>query len=380
MRLRLSSASSSSEELRFCSPVRSGPWWLEFSRCAERFTSGTSTENDMSNQLLDVLTRTGVLINVSVRYWRGCKKLRPEDLGLKKSQVSNRLISLGHKRLMPKEALADLALIEGRAHSLIDQNTFPFLNGLGHFLPNACLDEVVTKLKELESDFWKAKEAFMEHYASHRDDALKEWEREAGKLTAHVNPFMIAIESSFPMAHALEKQFGFSWTLFQISLPESCGLDAVDFEDQQVVAAARRVAAAEAGRKIRQETEQFVADCVASLREQTAILCDEMLQSIRTSETGVHQKTLNRLVRFIDQFRSMNFVDDQVMEQQLENVRRELLSRTAEEYRDSRAARQRLVQGLTSLSNHARQLAQADTSSLVQRFGELGRRKFSLAA
>jgi hypothetical protein len=334
----------------------------------------------MNNQLLDVLTRSGVLINVSVRYWRGCKKLRPEDLGLKKSQVSDRLISLGHKRLLPREALQELALVEGRAHALIDQNTFPFLNGLGHFLPNACLEEVTTKLKELENDFWKAKQIFTDHYGKHRDDALKEWEREAGKLTPHVNPFMTAIESSFPSPHAVEKQFGFTWTLFQISLPESCGVDAVDFEDQQAVAAARRVAAAEAGQKIRQDTEQFVAECVASLREQTAILCDEMLQSIRTSETGVHQKTLNRLVRFIDQFKAMNFVDDRVMEQQLENVRKELLSRTAEEYRDSRTARQRLVQGLTGLSNHARELAQADTSALVSRFGELGRRKFSLAA
>src|SRR3954467_12531293 len=84
------------------------------------------------NNLLDVLTRAGVLINVSVRYWRGCKKLNPEDLGLKSSQVSDRLISLGHKRLLPREALAELALVEGRAHALIDQNTFPFLNGLSH--------------------------------------------------------------------------------------------------------------------------------------------------------------------------------------------------------------------------------------------------------
>jgi len=36
---------------------------------------------------------------------------------------------------------------------------------------------------------------------------------------------------------------------------------------------------------------------VASLREQTAKLCDEMLESIKTCETGVHQKTLNRLVK-----------------------------------------------------------------------------------
>jgi hypothetical protein len=42
-----------------------------------------------SNQnLLSVLTREGVLIKVSVRYWRGTKKLRPEDLGLKQADVS----------------------------------------------------------------------------------------------------------------------------------------------------------------------------------------------------------------------------------------------------------------------------------------------------
>ncbi len=37
-----------------------------------------------TNPLLDVLTREGVLVNVSVRFWRGCKKLKPEDLGLER--------------------------------------------------------------------------------------------------------------------------------------------------------------------------------------------------------------------------------------------------------------------------------------------------------
>src|SRR5208282_6664922 len=34
--------------------------------------------NMQENQLLDVLTREGVLINVSVRYWRATKKLNAE--------------------------------------------------------------------------------------------------------------------------------------------------------------------------------------------------------------------------------------------------------------------------------------------------------------
>lgn len=67
-------------------------------------------------------------------------------------------------------------------------------------------------------------------------------------------------------------------------------------------------------------------------------------------------------------------------EQQLENVRKELLSRSAEEYRDSASAREKLVNGLSRLRDQAQTLARQDTTELVQRFGELGRRKFHLAA
>ena len=34
------------------------------------------------NRLLDALSCRGVLVNVSVRYWRARKKLNPEDQGL----------------------------------------------------------------------------------------------------------------------------------------------------------------------------------------------------------------------------------------------------------------------------------------------------------
>ncbi len=112
--------------------------------------------NDNHDGLLSILTREGVLLKVSVSYWRGHKKLRPENIGLERKNLSDRLISLGHKRLLPKDALASLALIEGRAHALVEANTFPFLNGLGHFLPNSKLAEVTGKLEELQTEFWAA--------------------------------------------------------------------------------------------------------------------------------------------------------------------------------------------------------------------------------
>ena len=56
----------------------------------------------------------------------------------------------------------------------------------------------------------------------------------------------------------------------------------------------------------------------------------------------------------------------------MENVKKELLTKTAEEYRDSAVARARLKQGLSQLANQAKQLARSDATELVQRFGELG--------
>jgi hypothetical protein len=330
--------------------------------------------------LLSVLTREGVLINVSVRYWRGCKKLKPEDIGIDPGNLSDRLISLGHKRLLPREATAALGLIESRAHALIDSNTFPFLGGLAHFVPNSKLQEITGKLDQFEREFWKAKEEFIRRYGALRESASREWRQMAEKLVHDPERLVATIENSFPRVDQMDRFFGFNTHLFQIAAPERLGLDLVTLADQQGIMNARQEAARAAARKIQENVQSFIAECAATLREQTAALCDEMLASIQTCETGVHQKTLNRLVRFIDQFKEMNFVNDTVMEERLERVRRELLSRTAEQYRDSRSAQEQLVRGLAQLRDHARQLAKTDAAELVQRFGAMGRRKFHLAA
>ena len=158
----------------------------------------------------------------------------------------------------------------------------------------------------------------------------------ADKLVKDPERLVATIEASFPYPDQMERYDGFDIQRFQIALPQHMAAELVSASEQQAVIEARQK------QKIRTDVQSFVADCVASLREQTAQLCEDMLQSINGCETGVHQKTLNRLVKFIDQFKSMNFVNDTVMEQQLESVKKELLTKTAEEYRDSAVARARL--------------------------------------
>ncbi len=335
---------------------------------------------DSNQQLLDVLTREGLLINVSVRYWRATKKLNPEDLGLDPDNIAERLISLGHKKLLPKDKLQALALIESRAHALVEASTFPFLNGLGHFLPNAKLQEVTEKLAKLETEFGEAKASFMDHYSELREQAVAEWQEAANRLVPDPARLVAAIEAAFPDPARMEPYFGFSVQCYQIRVPEALNLALTSLGEQQEVIQARQDAAHAAAAQIHQGAERFVGDCVSALRQQTAQLCEEMLESMRAGKTGVHQKTLNRLVRFMDEFKQLNFVGDQEMAAQLERVRQEFLTRTAEEYRDDATARTQLQAGLQGLAEHARQLAQQDRQEIIERFGRMGLRKFHLAA
>ncbi len=333
-----------------------------------------------NNHLLDALTREGVLINVSVRYWRATRKLNAEDLGLDPDTVTDRLISLGHKKLLPREALEPFALVESRTHSLIEASTFPFLNGLGHFLPNAKLGEVTERLRSLEIEFGQARESFLSRYGELRRQAAADWSEAAKRLVADPDRLVATIEAAFPDVARMQRAFGFETHLFQLRAPEGLDLALVRQGEQEQVIAARQKAAEQAAAQIHRGAERFVADCVASLREQTARLCHDMLESIRTGKTGVHQKTLNRLIRFIDEFKQLNFVGDREMEQRLEQVRQEYLVRSAEDYRDDAAARTRLEQGLEALAQTARDLAEQDSRELVERFGQLGHRRLHLAA
>ncbi len=334
----------------------------------------------MNEQLLDILTREGVLINVSVRYWRATKKLKPEDLGLNPDTVTKRLISLGHKKLVPKERFERFSLIEGRAHSLVEANSFPFLNGLSHFLPNAKLEGVTSGLRQQEGEFNQAKLDLLSQYTELRAEALREWEEVARGLVRDPERLVETIKASFPDRERMERYFGFHTQLFQITVPEGLNLDLIDIGSQREIIQAREEAAQEAASRINRDVNRFVSDCVASLREETGKLCEEMLESIKTGKTGIHQKTLNRLIRFIDQFKDLNFAGDQVMEEHLERVRQEFLLKTAEEYRDDEFASSRLKEGLRNLGETARELARKDSQEIVEQFGRLGQRKFHMIA
>jgi hypothetical protein len=330
------------------------------------------------NTMLGALTRAGVLIAVTVRYWRARKKLNAEDLGLSRSQIDADLFSLGHKRLVPKQALQRLSLIESRAHALVEESSFPFLNGVARYLPNSRLEEVHSKLRVLQDEYNAERSRFFRDYCELREQALQHWQQAAADLVDDPSRLVATIRQAFPASDDLDRYFGFHIRLFQVAVPDVPEMDLIGIEDQRAIIEARNAAARNARLEIEGSCRSFIADCVATMREQTAALVDEMLESM--SSGYVHQKTLNRLSKFIDRFSALNFADDKDMEVQLDRVRKEFLTRSAGEYRDTETARQHLVTGLENLRDHARGLASREATELVEGFGQLGRRRFALAS
>lgn len=329
--------------------------------------------------LLEAVCRRGVLCATSVRYWRGCKRLNAEDLGLDPSSVSDRLIRLGHKRLVPREALAAFALIESRAHALVEGSSFPFLGGIARFVPNPRLAALNEGLDHLQEEFRQAVLDFVAGYAPLRERALAEWSDAARQLDGNAERLLATIGQAFPPHSDIARRFGFESKFFQVAAPESLRLEVSESIEQLEIADQRRRVADDARRRLQSDLDDFIRESVTTLREETARLAADVLATIDGGDGGVHQRTLNRLTTFIDSFRSLNFAGDAQLEGTLVRFREQLLSRRAGDYRNDSGAMTSLRDGLNRLHDTALSMARTGGRDVLARFGELGGRRLAVA-
>jgi len=274
------------------------------------------------DKLNEILRKSGVLVALTIRRWRGRKQLRPEDLGLGESDINDNLISLGQKRLVFEEDSKEFNLIEGRARTAIDKVGFPFI-GLARFVPNKKINSLLQSLEEHQTAFQQATELFCQNYASIRSRSIAAWEAEAQKLPADKRAALIdTIKVAFPSETALPKKFEFSWFTFDVGVPN------IQFErqlgtDRVVVAQASQV-------QLQTNMIQFIDNSVAELRQSAVALCDDILRAIK--ETGaIHQKTLNRIETFIEETRELNFANDTYLTELLDTFKNHV--KDADSYR-----------------------------------------------
>ncbi|MSU27270.1 MAG: hypothetical protein EXS27_05055 [Pedosphaera sp.] len=97
-----------------------------------------------------------------------------------------------------------------------------------------------------------------------------EWDADAP--VTPLGQLVATIESSFPLPQQMDRFFAFETHQFQVSAPEELQRELITTAERQSLIHAPQRAANEASSKIRRDVEAFVADGVASLREQTGTL------------------------------------------------------------------------------------------------------------
>ncbi len=304
------------------------------------------------DNLTCALQDKGVLMTVTVRRWRGRRKLRPEDIGLDPNQIDGDLFALGQKCLVGKEVLDKFSRREGEIRRLVDAAGFPFL-GIARYIPNNVLDELLIKLDEQKEAFDADVRAFVGDHENVRAVALRRWRAYAetrGMDAPATTKLLETIEASFPTPAQLIEKFEVSTLIFQIDTPDRPTLEQ-QFTDVRAKAARR------AQEEIQATSAAFVAECVTRLRQETATLCEEVLKTVQGT-ANLSQKTVNRLTTFMDRFQALNFANDVQMARQIENFRQSLL--TADEYRGDLSKVMTLSEGLQSLRSEALKLIETE--------------------
>jgi len=304
----------------------------------------------------DVLNifKDGLLMAVHVRRWSGAKQLNPQDLGLKPEDVAE-AYRLGKKMLIPDEVLAEFRKIEGQARYLIDRNSFHFTIGNAQFVPHNKVESIQTQLQDFHTLYMALADKLVENYDKHRQEMVPvyleaaenafirstpenhtfgiDYDREKEKKN-FIDNFMQRLDSYYPSAESLRARFDLSWDAFEITVPKSS-------------------LSAEYQAQMESRIREFVDDVVKTLRQETLEVCAKVQEALESKKV-VHGKTLNSMANFIDHFKELNFIGDTEMEQMLEKLRKDILSKyTPSNLKDNAELKAELRRRIQKIKEHA---------------------------
>lgn len=236
--------------------------------------------------ILDKIFRKGGIFKLSVGGWGARKKLRRQDLGLKKEDVPEEIVTLGQKRLIKKSAMAEIKSIENKGRSLVEGNSHEsWVTGL-RFMTMESVKKIKPELDELRKKYFEAVDAFVKQYPDLREAMMKEFPEWAEKLAP-----------LYPTAEAVKKSFYWTEDFFEITLAR---------KEAEILAEAEVAIQEELAKKLNGFINATVKDTRALFLEELQAVKDKIDKGDK-----VHGKTVKKIQEMIEQAKQMDMVGDQ---------------------------------------------------------------------
>jgi len=273
----------------------------------------------------DKVFQDGRLTLIHIGMWGMSYNLTESDI-----KLDNKLpdtIKLGKKMLIKPAVYNKFKTFEQKARKYLYSNSFDFpLVNQAHFVPKAKYIEVFTKLSEMKVEYTVMVDEFLDKYEDYKKEALDYYLEH--KDTVNVDN----LASYYPSPVKLREKFHFDIVSFEIALPaefRETDLQA-EIQREQVGSEAKQKALAGYKEEYKKQLDthmlkinNFVGEVTNTLHSKIVEHCTVALNKINKREI-VSETNINILLKQIQEFRDMNFVDDKSIEAQLSKVEKML--------------------------------------------------------
>jgi hypothetical protein len=155
---------------------------------AEKIRLAPESLDELKESVVDALVRKGVLVTVHIGRWRARHKLAPEDLGLdqKAARTLADALDLGHKLLLPRPTLEDLARLEAAGRANLARHSLD--SRLGAFVSDEALPRFLEDHQALRRQYLGIQDSILEQLPRLRNAAVRRFEAAAREIFRRLHP------------------------------------------------------------------------------------------------------------------------------------------------------------------------------------------------
>jgi hypothetical protein len=257
------------------------------------------------------------LVDNQASCWTGKVALTLEDLGLEKDHMPHN-ISLGDKRLVPKEALAPLQSRVRLARKVLEVYGFAFPWGSGRLVFHQAMPIVIDKLEQEFADYHEALKVFEHEYDSYKLKMRPEWTKAATQAhfrslnkkkhasTSFISNFLSRIYASYPSFEEIRHKFRTGYSIHKL-VPSDVsvfGLDGAAYQKQAV-----------------EDLRSFILSLEPLIATRMPEAFAKQAQSLRQDKKRVTYPVLDSLVLAIDNYLALAFYEDEEVISALKNFK-----------------------------------------------------------
>jgi hypothetical protein len=263
----------------------------------------------------DVIFKQGILFDLDVGRWAAIKKLNADDLDL--PNLDPGAFKLGHKKLLPKDAISRIQEIESKARSTLASRSSDFPIAGARFVRYPVLEDLLEKLTALKLEFLKEVKNLIDNYPELKRAQLEVLNAQVDKIAAKriensypitkekkyeidawVKKQYLKNEESFLDIDELKSKFRFEWRMFKISAADSLSKVSAD-------------QAIEAHKKLQSDLQEWVAE-TAALMHKTLGEAAKHAKELLEKQGKLNPKNLKPLFDAFAVFKSLDFTNSDV--------------------------------------------------------------------